>query len=179
MDLTALKVLLIDDEADFARHVGEILAQSRGGTFELFTCDQLERGLSVLSEGHMDVLLMDLSLPDGAGMANIKRAQDQAPRVPVLVLGHLEDEAIAIEAVHEGAQDYLVKSQLNPQLLTRAIRYAIERQRADADLMEAEQSIAGFSSTSSKAFSKPRPTAGISAPTPPSRAFTATRPPRT
>src|SRR5581483_7675984 len=144
MDLTALKVLLIDDEADFARHVGEILAQSRGGTFELFTCDQLERGLSVLSEGHMDVLLMDLSLPDGAGMANIKRAQDQAPRVPVLVLGHLEDEAIAIEAVHEGAQDYLVKSQLNPQLLTRAIRYAIERQRADAALMEAEQKYRGI-----------------------------------
>ena len=143
-DLMALKVLLIDDEADFARQLGDMLAQARGGTFELFTCDHLERGLSVLSEGRMDVLLMDLSLPDGAGLANIKRAQDQAPRVPVIVLGHADDEAVAIEAVHEGAQDYLVKQQLNPQLLGRAIRYALERQRADTALMEAEQKYRGI-----------------------------------
>ncbi len=89
-------------------------------------------------------MLIDLSLPDGAGLANIERAQAEALHVPIIVLGHVDDEAVAIEAVHVGAQDYLVKSQLNPQLLSRAILYAIERHRADARLLEAEEKYRGI-----------------------------------
>src|SRR5258708_33406617 len=89
-------------------------------------------------------MLMDLSLADGAGLANIKRALEQAPRVPVIVLGEVDDEAVAIEAVHEGAQDYLVKSHLNAQLLGRAVRYGIERQLAEAQLLEAERKYRGI-----------------------------------
>jgi sigma-B regulation protein RsbU (phosphoserine phosphatase) len=144
MDSHSFKILLIEAEADFIAQFKGVLGQIRGATFELAVCDKFERGLALLSESCFDVLLMDLSLPDGAGLANIKRAQDHAPRVPVIVLGDVDDEALAIEAVHEGAQDYLAKGQLNPQLLGRAIRYAIERQRADAALMEAEHKYRGI-----------------------------------
>jgi sigma-B regulation protein RsbU (phosphoserine phosphatase) len=144
MDSTTFKILLVEDEAEFTRQLQAMMAQARGGSFEVTACERFERGLALLGEGGFDVLLMDLSLPDGAGLANIKRAQDLAPRVPVIVLGHVDDEIVAIEAVQEGAQDYLVKEQLNPQFLVRAIRYAIERQRADSALMEAEQKYRGI-----------------------------------
>src|SRR3954454_12173976 len=144
MDPKHSKILLIEDEADFTRGLQAMLGQTRGITFELAACNQFEHGLTALAEGGFDVVLMDISLPDGAGMANIKRAQDQAPSVPIIVLGEVDDEAVALAAVHEGAQDYLVKDQLNPQLLGRAIRHAIERQRADAALLEAEQKYRGI-----------------------------------
>src|SRR5580704_13780437 len=144
MEASSFKVLLIEDEADFTRRMQQMLAEARGAVYELVTCDQLERGLLLLAEGGFDVVLLNLTLQDGAGLANIKRAQDVAPRVPVIVTGHVDDETVALEAVHEGAQDYLVKEQLNPQLIGRAIRYAIEREHSDAALMEAEQKYRGI-----------------------------------
>ena len=144
MDPKSSKILLIEDDVAFTHRLQEILGQARGASFQLAACKQFEHGLAALAEGRFDVVLMDISLPDGAGMANIKRAQEQSPSVPIIVLGEVDDEAVAIAAVHEGAQDYLVKDQLNPQLLGRAIRHAIERQRADAALLEAEQKYRGI-----------------------------------
>jgi sigma-B regulation protein RsbU (phosphoserine phosphatase) len=144
MDSKTSKILLIEDGAVFTNRLQEILSQARGGSFQLAACNQFEHGLAALAEGGFDVVLMDISLPDGAGMANLKRAQEQAPSVPIIVLGEVDDESVAIAAVHEGAQDYLVKGQLNPQLLGRAIRHAIERQRADTALLEAEQKYRGI-----------------------------------
>src|SRR5579872_742726 len=144
MESDYLKILLIEDEPDFVRNVRGMLEQAKGVAFELVYASQLEAGLSHLADGGIDLILIDLSLPDGAGLSNVKRAQAVAPRVPIIVLGHLEDEAVAIEAVHEGAQDYLLKSQLNPQLLGRAIRYAVERQRADAERLETEEKYRGI-----------------------------------
>lgn len=139
MDPNLLKILLIEHEPDFARLVKGVLEEAKGASFEVTLVGQMQAGLARLADGEFDLALIDLSLPDGAGLANIKRLEAEAPRVPVIVLGHVSDEAVAIEAVHEGAQDYLVKSQLNPQLLGRAIRYAVERQCADAALLEAEE----------------------------------------
>jgi phosphoserine phosphatase RsbU/P len=144
MEPNLLKILLIEHEADFARLIKGVLADSLGAVFEVTPTSTIEDGLSRLAEGGFDLVLIDLTLPDGAGLANIKRLEAEAPRVPVIVLGHVNDEAVALEAVHEGAQDYLVKSQLNPQLLGRAIRYAVERQRADAALLEAEEKYRGI-----------------------------------
>ena len=144
MEPYLLKILLIEHEADFARLIKGVLEEAKGATFELTSVGRMEEGLARLAEGGFDLVLIDLSLPDGAGLANIKRLEADAPRVPVIVLGHVSDETVAIEAVHEGAQDYLVKSQLNPQLLGRAIRYAVERQNADAALLEAEEKYRGI-----------------------------------
>ena len=77
--------------------------------------------------------------PDGAGLANIPLIRAQAPHVPIIAVGDSDDEIVALEAVHEGAQDYLVKSQLTPAWLERSIRYAIERHRMDLTLLEAEE----------------------------------------
>ncbi|HXC98149.1 MAG TPA: SpoIIE family protein phosphatase [Verrucomicrobiae bacterium] len=136
--------MLIEHEADFARLIKGVLDEAKGATFELTSVAKIEEGLARLADGGFDLVLIDLSLPDGAGLANIKRLEADAPRIPVIVLGHVSDETVAIEAVHEGAQDYLVKSQLNPQLLGRAIRYAVERQSADAALLEAEEKYRGI-----------------------------------
>jgi sigma-B regulation protein RsbU (phosphoserine phosphatase) len=144
MEPNLLKILLIENDADSARRIKELLEQGRGAEFELTSVAELESGLARLADTRFDLVLMDLLLPDGGGLANINRLQAEAPRVPVIVLGHLDDETVAIEAVHEGAQDYLVRSQLNPQFLSRAIRYAVERERADAALLEAEQKYRGI-----------------------------------
>jgi len=143
MEPAHFKILLVEDEPDFARQIKTMLDRAQG-VFEVVTVDNFNAGLARLSEGIFDLLLVDLSLPDGAGLANIEGAQAVDQRVPVIVLGHLDDEAVALEAVHQGAQDYLVKSQLNPQLLGRAIRYAIERQQADAALLAAERKYRGI-----------------------------------
>src|SRR6267154_1894479 len=144
MEPNLLKILLIENDADSTRHIKDLLRQGRGAEFELTSVAELESGLARLADTRFDLVLMDLLLPDGGGLGNINRLQAEAPRVPVIVLGHLDDEAVALEAVHEGAQDYLVRSQLNPQFLSRAIRYAVERERADAALLEAEEKYRGI-----------------------------------
>ncbi len=144
MDSSSLKILLIEHEADFARLVIGVLGDAKGASFEVTTVSSLTAGMGLAANEGFDLALIDLATPDGAGMANVKRFEEKAPRVPVIVLGESNDEAVAIEAMHEGAQDYLVKSQLNSQLLGRAIRYAVERQRADAALLEAEQKYRGI-----------------------------------
>lgn len=144
MENNPLKILLIESDVDFTRRIHEMLRDAKGVEFQLTACEQFEAGLARLTHEKYDLALIDLTLPDGAGLANIERAQAEAIRVPIIVLGHVDDEAVALESVHVGAQDYLVKGQLNPQLLGRAIRYAIERARADAALLEAEEKYRGI-----------------------------------
>src|SRR5581483_7105981 len=144
METDLFKILLIEDDAGFASQVKSMLDEAKGAVFELVATEHLDAGLVRLAERGFDLVLIDLSLADGAGLANIARIQSEILRVPIIVLGHVDDESVAIEAVHEGAQDYLVKDQLNPQLLGRAIRYAIERQRAEAALLEAEEKYRGI-----------------------------------
>ena len=139
METQPIKILLIEDDPEFARQVREMIGQADGAAFAVESVAHFEDGLARLKDGGIDLVLLDFSLPDGAGLSNVQLAQAQAPHVPVIVLGQPEEEAVAVEAVHEGAQDYLVKGQLNPQLLGRAIRYAIERERAEAALSEAEE----------------------------------------
>jgi sigma-B regulation protein RsbU (phosphoserine phosphatase) len=138
------KILLVEDEVPFARTMRDMMDHTKGTAFEVIAADDIDAGLSRLAEGGFDVLLLDLTLPDGAGLANIERVRAQTARVPIIVLGPMDDEAVAIEAVHRGAQDYLVKSQLNPELLSRAIRHAIERQRAEAAVLDAEEKYRGI-----------------------------------
>jgi sigma-B regulation protein RsbU (phosphoserine phosphatase) len=144
MDSDLLKILLLEPDPDFGRLIQGILVDATGATFKVSPVATIEEALGKVGDGGYDLALVDLALPDGAGLANIKRLEAVAPRLPVIVLGQSSDEAVAIEAMHEGAQDYLVKSQLNPQLLGRAIRYAVERQRADAALLEAEEKYRGI-----------------------------------
>ena len=123
------KVLLVEDNPGDVRLIGEMLAEVKGARFELQYAGRLSTGLERLAAGGIDVVLLDLSLPDSQGLDTFARVQAQAPQVPVIVLTGLDDEALAIKAVREGAQDYLVKGQVDSHLLGRAIRYALERAR--------------------------------------------------
>jgi sigma-B regulation protein RsbU (phosphoserine phosphatase) len=134
-----LRVLLIEHDPGFARYVGEMLGQTRELPAEMLAAGDLSGGLSALVEDDFDVVVMDMSLPDGAGLANVPVVQARAPQLPIIVAGDSDDEALALEAVHAGAHDYLVKGQLTPGWLERSIRYAIERHRVDRALLEAEE----------------------------------------
>lgn len=143
MALDKLKVLLIEHDCGFARYVGEMLGQARDFTADIQATQDLTNGLSALVADHFDVVVMDMSLPDGAGLANVAVLRARAPQLPIIVAGDSDDETVALEAVHAGAHDYLVKGQLTPGWLERSLRYAIERHRMDRALLEAEEKYHG------------------------------------
>jgi sigma-B regulation protein RsbU (phosphoserine phosphatase) len=134
-----LRVLLIEHDTGFARYVGEMLGQARDMSAEVLPAGDLKEGLTALAGNNFDVVMLDISVPDGAGLANVGLIRAGAPQLPIIVAGDSDDETVALEAVHAGAHDYLVKGQLTPGWLERSIRYAIERHRTDRALLEAEE----------------------------------------
>src|SRR5262245_929873 len=133
-----LKVLLIEHDPGFARQVGDMLGQARELSAEMLSATDLRRGLTALNGNQFDVVLMDISVPDGAGLGNVSLIKAEAPLLPVIVAGEADDETVALEAVRAGANDYVVKNQLNAGWLERSIRYAIEQHRTDKLLFAAE-----------------------------------------
>jgi sigma-B regulation protein RsbU (phosphoserine phosphatase) len=136
-DVTSpLKVLLIEDNAIDARLIQIMLSEAGSGLFELHRADRLGSGLRRLAEGDIGLVLLDLSLPDSYGLATFAAVHHQGRGVPIIVMSGLDDQTVAVNAVHEGAQDYLVKGQVSGQLLVRAMRYAIERKRTADQLAQ-------------------------------------------
>lgn len=124
-----IKVLLIEDNPGDTRLIREMLAEVGTASFDLKWADRLSSGLEQLARGGIDVLLLDLSLPDSQGLDTFTKVHIKAPTVPIIVLTSLDDGTVGVRAMREGAQDYLIKSQVDSNLLVRSIRYAIERQR--------------------------------------------------
>ncbi len=130
--MQSFRVLLIEDTPEDAEIVRHMLSKAQGFTFRVEHADRFSAGLDRLSKGESDVVLLDLKLPDGQGLELVDRARAQAPTVPIVVLtGTYEDEALGIQALQKGAQDYLLKDHLDDRGLVRAIRYAIERKRIE------------------------------------------------
>jgi len=144
MQQEQLRVLLIEDDEGFARAVSGMLDQTRETAATVVVAPSLDAGLAQLARSSFDVAILEFFLPDGAGLPNISILRAAAPRVPVMAVGSADDEILAVEAVHAGAQDYLVKSQLSPRWLLRSIRYAIERHQADMALLNAEEQYRGI-----------------------------------
>jgi diguanylate cyclase (GGDEF)-like protein/PAS domain S-box-containing protein len=138
-DQRPVRVLLVEDSPDDARLITTLLERRAREPFEIHHCDRLGRGVSHLDGHPADVVLLDFSLPDSHGLETFRRMNGSHPEVPVIVLTSLEDDALAACAVREGAQDYLVKRDVDVRLLTRSIRYAMERHRADEALRRSEQ----------------------------------------
>jgi diguanylate cyclase (GGDEF)-like protein len=126
------RILLIEDNAGDARLVALMLGESADGLFRLQHVDHLHAAWSRLSEA--DCVLVDLSLPDADGLEAVERLQLLAPELPIIVLTGRDDLGLAVEALQIGAQDYLIKGRVDGQLLSRALRYAIERKRAEIAL---------------------------------------------
>lgn len=129
-----VNILLVEDNPGDIHLIQQMLAEVKDAPFGLEYAVRLSTGLERLAEGGIDLVLLDLSLPDSNGINTLVRTRAQPPEVPIVVLTGLDDETLAIEAVREGAQDYLVKEQVDGNLLVRSMRYAIERQRLLAEL---------------------------------------------
>jgi len=124
-------VLLVEDNPGDARLVRESLSEGLPGQFMVEVADSLMQAQETLraAADEVDVVLLDLSLPDSQGLETYRAVHTLAPAIPILVLSGLNDESIAMKAVNEGAQDFLSKARVDGELLPRAIRYAMERHR--------------------------------------------------
>ncbi len=120
-----VKLLLIEDDPQYAGFVLKILEKSLNFSFDVSHLEGLSTGLNCLTTGGIDVVLLDLGLPDSDGLDTFRRVVAQAPRVPIVVLTAQDDESLALKALQEGAQDYLIKGHGETHTLVRAIRYAI------------------------------------------------------
>lgn len=114
--------------------IQESLSEAKGDPFDVETADRLSAALARLTAGGIDAVLLDLALPDSQGWDTFDSIKAKAPAVPVIVLTGLGDEALALRMVKKGAQDYVAKMELNGGILPRAVRYAIERERADQQI---------------------------------------------
>lgn len=128
MESGPVRVLIIEDSLPDARLI-EIMLTGVAGShpFEVKRAERLGRAIEMMREAPFDVVLTDLTLPDSYGLETVKGVKSGAGGAPIIVLTGLQDEAMAARALREGAQDYLVKGQVDTPMLTRAIRYAIER----------------------------------------------------
>ena len=135
-------ILLVEDDPDDVWVMRNLLGDRWDGPFKLSHVELLSAGLERLSEFRFDIILLDLSLPDSQGLETFITMHAHAADVPIVVLSGYNDESTAVKAVQAGAQDYLVKGQVDDNLLVRSIRYAIERTRrhkAEAALRDASE----------------------------------------
>lgn len=126
-----VSILLVEDNPGDKRLIREMLTEARSVTFDLKYADRLQAGLEHLDENRVEVILLDLGLPDSQGLETLSKIYAQVPEVPIVVLTGLNDEMLGVQAVNKGAQDYLIKGRVDANLLVRTIRYAIERKQAE------------------------------------------------
>lgn len=126
-----IRVLMIEDSQVHARLVQGMLGQDQDHPFTVETADVLSTGLDRLVKGGLDVILLDLNLPDSEGLETFRRTRAAAGSVPIVILSGDDDQATAAKAVEDGAQAFLVKGGVNGLQLTRAVRYAVQRARAE------------------------------------------------
>ena len=124
-----INILLIEDNPGDTRIIRELLNEAEDFSFNLIYTTNLLDGLRIIEENALDVILLDLSLPDSNGNQTIVRTREKAKEIPIIVLTGLKDEIFARKAVQAGAQDYFVKGQIDSNPLARSICYAIERHR--------------------------------------------------
>jgi len=129
-----IKILLVEDNEVDAHLTQDILAEWSIEQFHITHVTRLSDAFRHLGRERFDAILLDLSLPDGYGLPTLRQVQAANPTIPIIVLSGVSDQTLALQAVQDGAQDYLVKGQGQPELLARAIRYSIERKRAEERL---------------------------------------------
>ena len=135
MELNFLKLLLIEDNPGDARLLQETLQDVETVNFDIFNVESLKGAIETLGLEDFDLVLLDLTLPDSQGLETLLKIRAEYPEIPVIVLTGLDDEQLALRALHQGAQDYLVKGKADTNLLLRSIRYGIERKKIERDTL--------------------------------------------
>lgn len=144
MDEKPIKLLLVEDEPEFATELAAMLRTSKSLRFEIEFTESLAATLGRLAAGGIDLVLLDLALQDSTGLETVIKVRARASQVPIIILSGTDDETLEVQALAEGAQNYLVKGQTNRHLLLRTVRNAIERKRADLALHQAEDKYRGI-----------------------------------
>jgi len=129
-----MKVLLIEDHEGFAVIVGEMLRTLDEETISFEWASRLDQGIECVTRSLPDIILLDLALPDSCGLDTLIRIQQHARATPIIVLTGTDDKQLAMDAISRGAQDYLLKSEIDRRGFVRAIRYAIERKKNELRL---------------------------------------------
>ncbi len=151
MNENPIQVLLVEDNPADARLVGLMLSEAGqengAGRFDVRAVGRMSEALAALAADIRHIVLLDLSLPDATGLEALHQLRAAAPHLPIVVMSGLADEEVAVQAVQHGAQDYLVKGMVESPLLVRAIRYALERKKAEEALRESEQRLSSIYNT--------------------------------
>lgn len=143
MDTSPIRILLVEDNRGDAVLLQDMLMGSAsGGGFDLVWDDRLGKALDRLRRETFDAILLDLTLPDSRGLATLERIREAARTIPLIVLTGVEDEEVAIRAIRQGAQDYLVKGTVDGRAIAKAIRFAIDRKKTEDALRRSEAAYA-------------------------------------
>jgi DNA-binding response OmpR family regulator len=135
----AIRLLIIEDDPEDLIFLKENLRDSELSKYDISASENLTKAIELLASGKFDIILLDLGLPESKGLETLSRIQKYFRNIPLIVITGLANEDIGIDAVQMGAEDYLVKGTMSPALLTRSIRYAIERFRLSAELQKTKQ----------------------------------------
>lgn len=138
MTSNEIKVLFVDDSSEDVYIIRELLKDITT-EFKFFHEPSLNSALELIQKEKFDCVLLDLNLPDSSGTDTLKSVLKQCPELPIVVLTILDDEDMAIQSLHDGAQDYLVKGKITGEIVSRSIRYAIERKKVENALIENEK----------------------------------------
>lgn len=141
MSRESLQVLLIEDDDNHAKIISRHLKSLEDESVNLVRSVTLTDGLDQMSQNAFDAVLLDLRLPDSDIDQTLSRTIKQSANIPIIVLSSIEDRSLARRIVHEGAQDYLCKSDLSNELLIRTIYYSIERKRNEATLKRGKEEL--------------------------------------
>ena len=131
-----ISILLFEDNPGDAGLIEEMVNDSTNYSFELVIVETMEDGIDLLKLGSYDIILLDLGLPDSDGINTFLNVQKVSFETPIIILTGLNVEDIAVKAVKMGAQDYLTKVQVDPELLERSIKYSIERKKVQIELQK-------------------------------------------
>ena len=137
-EIRPTRILLVEDDIEQAGLIAKIMAKTGNG-FEINWVPQLSQGLERLEQGGIDLVILDLGLPDSQGLETFIQVNKKVPNLPVVVLTGLADENLGLAAVRQGAQDYLVKGSVDYNVLAQTIRYTLERRRSQEALLQERQ----------------------------------------
>lgn len=141
MNPKKVNILLIEDNSSDVRIIQEFLKSAENFHYNIDVCSRLSEGLNLFKEKRFDVILLDLTLPDSDINNTLETVLDLIVKIPIIILTGLDDKKFALNSLKKGAQDYLVKGELNKSILTRSILYAIERHRVEKEVKEKAQAV--------------------------------------